>query len=71
MTTNHDDSFYSLPSNVPLRSPSPDLQNKNSIVPTRSPHSTLHKTPNRFTPQSRSKKPTYIDFNALPQSTQL
>ncbi len=57
MRAYNESSFRGIPSNYPLKSPSPDLKSKNAIGPSLSPqNANTRKSFNQFTPPNISKK---------------
>lgn len=68
MRTYHEESFHGIPSNYPLRSPSPDVKPKNTLAQTLSPHSHhLKRLFNDYTPSpNRPKNENYSEYSTLP-----
>lgn len=68
MRSYNEETFHGLPSNYPLKSPSPDMKSRSSLVKTLSPQNpNLKKSLNHLTPpQNRNKYEIYSDYATLP-----
>lgn len=61
MRTYNEESFHGIPSNYPLKSPSPDMKSKSSMPQTLSPYNkNFRKSFNHFTsPPNQGKNESY------------